>query len=45
MQEEKDQATVALKQAQGEVIDQCRVAHQEKVALQTNFKKEKAQIQ
>jgi hypothetical protein len=44
-QEEKEQATVALKQAQEEVIEQRRVAQQEKDDLQTKFEEEKAQIQ
>jgi chromosome segregation ATPase len=44
-QEEKEQATVALKQAQEEVVEQCRVAQQEKDDLQTKFEEEKAQIQ
>jgi VIT1/CCC1 family predicted Fe2+/Mn2+ transporter len=45
VQEEKEQATVALKQAQEEVIEQCRVAQQEKDDLQTKFEEERAQIQ
>jgi hypothetical protein len=44
-QEEKEQATVALKQAQEEVIEQRRVAQQEKDDLQTKFEEERAQIQ
>jgi hypothetical protein len=44
-QAEKDQATVALKQAQEEVIEQCRIAQQEKDALQAKFEEERAQIQ
>jgi hypothetical protein len=45
VQEEKEQATVALKQAQEEVIEQCRVAQQEKDDLQIKFEEDKAQIQ
>jgi VIT1/CCC1 family predicted Fe2+/Mn2+ transporter len=44
-QEETEQATEALKQVQKVVIEQCRVAQQEKVSLQTKFEEEKAQIQ
>jgi hypothetical protein len=45
VQEEKEQATVALKQAQEEVIEQRRVAQQEKDDLQIKFEEDKAQIQ
>jgi hypothetical protein len=45
VQEEKDQATMALKQAQEEVIEKCRVVQQEKVSLQMKFEQEKVQIQ
>jgi hypothetical protein len=44
-QEEKEQATVALKKEQEEVIEQRRVAQQEKDDLQTKFEEERAQIQ
>jgi hypothetical protein len=44
-QEEIEHATVALKQAQEEVIEKHRVAQQEKDALQAKFKEEKVQIQ
>jgi hypothetical protein len=36
---------VALKQAQEEVIEQCRVAQQEKDDLQIKFEEDKVQIQ
>jgi hypothetical protein len=45
VQEEKEQATVALKQAQEEVIEQCRVVQQEKDDLQIKFEEDKVQIQ
>jgi hypothetical protein len=44
MQEEKEQASVALKQAQEEIIEKRRVAQQEKDDLQTKFEENKAQI-
>jgi ornithine cyclodeaminase/alanine dehydrogenase-like protein (mu-crystallin family) len=44
-QEETEQATEALKKVQKVVIEQRRVAQQEKAALQTKFEEEKAQIQ
>jgi hypothetical protein len=40
-QEEIEQATVALKQAQEEVIEKRQVAQQEKVSLQSKFEEEK----
>jgi hypothetical protein len=43
-QEEIEQATEALKKVQKVVIKKHRVAKKEKVALQTNFEEEKAQI-
>jgi hypothetical protein len=36
---------MALNQAQEELIEQCRIAQQEKDALQENFEEERAQIQ
>jgi hypothetical protein len=42
-QEEKEQATVALKQAQEEMVEQCRVAQKEKEDLQAKFEEERAQ--
>jgi hypothetical protein len=45
VQEEKEQATVALKQAQEEMVEQRRVAQQEKVSFQTKFEEDRAQIQ
>ena len=44
-QDEKYQATTALKQAQEEVIEQHKIAQQEKDALQVKFEEERAQIQ
>jgi hypothetical protein len=44
-QEETEQATQALKQVQGVLVEQCRVAEQEKVSLQAKFEEEKAQMQ
>jgi hypothetical protein len=44
-QEETKQATQALKQVQEVLVEQCRLAEQEKVSLQTKFEGEKAQIQ
>jgi hypothetical protein len=41
-QEEKEQATVALKQAHEEVVEQRGVAQQEKDDLQTKFEEEKS---
>jgi hypothetical protein len=43
-QEEKEWATVALKQAQEAVIEKHSIAQQEKAALQSKFEEEKAQI-
>jgi hypothetical protein len=45
VQEENEQATVALKQAQEEVIEKCRVAQQEKDDLQAKFAEDRVQIQ
>jgi DNA anti-recombination protein RmuC len=45
MWEEKEQATVALEKEQDEIIEQCRVAQQEKDDLQINFEEDRAQIQ
>jgi hypothetical protein len=45
VQEEKEQATVALKQAQEEIIEKRRVAQQEKDDLQIKFEEDRAQIQ
>jgi hypothetical protein len=45
VQEEKDQATKALKQVQKESIEQRRVVQQEKDNLQVKFAEERAQIQ
>jgi hypothetical protein len=44
-QEEIEQATQALKQVQGILVEQCRVAEQEKVSLQVKFEEEKVQMQ
>jgi hypothetical protein len=44
-QEETKQATQALKKVQGIIVEQCRVAEQEKVSLQANFEEEKVQMQ
>jgi hypothetical protein len=44
-QEETEQATQALKQVQGIIVEQHRVAEQEKVSLQAKFEEEKAQMQ
>jgi hypothetical protein len=44
-QEETEQATHALKQVQGIIVEQCRVAEQEKVSLQENFEEDKVQMQ
>jgi hypothetical protein len=44
-QEEAEQATQALKQVQGVLIEQRRVAEQEKISLQTKFDEEKVQMQ
>jgi phage-related tail protein len=43
-QEEKENTTVALKQEQEEIIEQCRVAQQEKDDLHTKFEEERVQI-
>jgi hypothetical protein len=43
-QEEKEQATVALKQAQEEMVEQRRVAQQEKDDLHTKFEEERVQV-
>jgi hypothetical protein len=45
VQEEKEQATVALKQTQEEVIEKHQVAQQEKDDLQIKFEEDKVQIQ
>jgi chromosome segregation ATPase len=45
VQEEKEQATEALKQVQEEVIEKRRVAQQEKDDLQAKFTEDRAQIQ
>jgi hypothetical protein len=42
-QEEVEQATQTLKQVQGDIIEQHRIAEQEKVDLQAKFEEEKAQ--
>jgi hypothetical protein len=42
-QVEKDQATIALKQAQEEMVEQRRVAQKEKENLQSEFEEERAQ--
>jgi hypothetical protein len=44
-QEEAEQATQALKKAQGILIEQHEVAEHEKVALQEKIEEEKVQIQ
>jgi hypothetical protein len=44
-QEEIEQATQALKQVQGVLVEQRRVAEQEKISLQTKFDEEKVQMQ
>jgi hypothetical protein len=44
-QEETAQATQALKQVRGIIIEQQRVVEQEKVSLQAKFEEEKAQMQ
>jgi DNA-directed RNA polymerase subunit L len=44
-QEEKVQATQALKKAQEEIIEQCQSAQQEKNALQEKFEANRAKIQ
>jgi hypothetical protein len=36
---------VALKKAQEEVIEKCRITHQDKAALQSKFEEEKEKIQ
>jgi hypothetical protein len=43
-QDEKDQATVALKQAQEEMVEKCWVAQKEKDDLQAKFEEERAQV-
>jgi hypothetical protein len=43
--EEKEEATMTLKKAQEGVIEQHKVAQQEKFSLQTKFKEDRAQIQ
>jgi hypothetical protein len=45
VQEQTTQATQALKQAQKEIIEQCRVATQEKEAIQAKFEEERAKTQ
>jgi chromosome segregation ATPase len=44
-QEETEQATQALKQVQGILVEQCNAAEQENIALQVKFDEEKAQMQ
>jgi hypothetical protein len=44
-QQETVQATQALKQVQGVIVEQHRVAEQEKVALRAKFEEEKVQMQ
>jgi hypothetical protein len=44
-QEETEQATQALKQLQGVLVEQHRVAEQEKDALQAKLEEEKTQMQ
>jgi hypothetical protein len=44
-QEEVEQATQTLKQVQGDIVEQRRIAEQEKVSLQAKFEAEKAQMQ
>ena len=44
-QEEKEQATQALKHAHEEIIEQCQAAQQEKEVIQEKFDKECAKIQ
>jgi hypothetical protein len=44
-QEETEQATQALKQVQGVLVEQRRAAEQENISLQAKFDEEKAQIQ
>jgi hypothetical protein len=44
-QQEKVQATQALKQVQGVIVEQHRVAEHEKVALRAKFEEEKVQMQ
>jgi hypothetical protein len=44
-QEEIEQATQALTQVQGVLVEQCRAAEKEKSALQAKFDEEKEQLQ
>jgi hypothetical protein len=44
-QEEKAQATQALKKSQEEIIEQCQATQQEKNALQAQFEEDRAKIQ
>jgi hypothetical protein len=44
-QEETEQATQALMQVQGVLVEQRRAAEQEKISLQAKFDEEKAQLQ
>jgi VIT1/CCC1 family predicted Fe2+/Mn2+ transporter len=44
-QEEKAQATQALKKAREEIIEQCQAAQQEKNALQEKFEEDREKIQ
>jgi hypothetical protein len=44
-QEETEQASQALKQVQGVLVEQRNVAEQEKIPLQAKFDEEKAQMQ
>jgi hypothetical protein len=44
-QEEIEQATQALKQVQGLLVEQCQATEHEIIALQAKFDEEKAQLQ
>jgi hypothetical protein len=44
-QEEKAQATQALKKEQEEIIEQCQATQQEKNALQAKFEEDREKIQ
>jgi hypothetical protein len=44
-QEEAEQATRTLKQVQGDIVEQRRIAEQEKVSLQAKFEAKKEQMQ
>jgi chromosome segregation ATPase len=45
VQEEKEQATKALKQAKEEALEKCRVVQQEKDDLRAKFEEDREQIQ